>query len=122
MRQNKITSQEHDVVRFGYEALREWDADIDWYYFERAFEQLMSKHYYFRRQCNIGYHMNVERLIKLHLLQQFKLYEDPHMLKQAYLAWNCFDVHYIELWWDEPKLAQEIKLSGKLFSKIIYPL
>ena len=113
LRQNKDCAQEHDLVRFAYQLLYEWDADLDWYYFDRTFDQLMSKHYYFRSISKLGFAMQVERLIKLHLLLQVKEYKDEHMLDQVYEAWEFFGAHSIEYWWDEIKIESEIKQTEK---------
>ena len=98
LRQNKDCAQEHDLVRFAYQLLYEWDAELDWYFFDRTFDQLMSKHYYFRSISKLGFAMQVERLIKLHLLQQVKEYKDAHMLQQAYTAWEFFGAHSIDVY------------------------
>ena len=113
LRQNKDCAQEHDLVRFAYQLLYEWDADLDWYFFERTFDQLMSKHYYFRSISKLGFAMQVERLIKLHLLLQVKEYKDAHMAQQAFTAWEFFDAHSIDFHWDEIKIESEIKQTEK---------
>ena len=121
MRQNLECAQEHDLIRLSIEELRKWDPTMDKRFFMRTFTALSLKHYYFRRHNGLGWDEAIVKLVKLHLLDQCKQYNDPNVMYKLKLSDNFVWGHGINYTWNSAKLEKEIKSTeNKLIAKWIF--
>ena len=109
------------LVRLAIEELSKWDPTMDARFFKRTFTALTLKHYNYRRHHALGWGEAIVKLVKLHLLDQCRRYNDPNVIYKLKLGGKFFKDHGINYTWNSAQLENEIKLTeNKLIAKYIF--